>query len=239
MIDKDLARFAERLAKDLGPELVSLILFGSAASGEYSDHFSDVNLLCVVRAANPAALAAAGPAFSWWSARRKTLPVLVAEAELAGYARCFPIEFKDLKRSRRVLHGSDPVAGLELDDAYYRAEVEQELRSKLLRLRQRAGCVYHDKQLLTRLMADSFTTFLALGRHAVALGAGDPPASRAEVLAALESRFALDTGAFRTLMDVRDGALRGKTLDAAGLFARYLDTVERLVGAACGAESRS
>ena len=38
-------------------QLVSVILYGSAAAGDHNEHFSDINVLCVLERVTPAALA--------------------------------------------------------------------------------------------------------------------------------------------------------------------------------------
>ena len=82
---------------------------------------------------------------------------------------CFPIEFHDMQEQRRVLFGKDVIAGLAIDRSFYRAQVEHELRAKLLRLRQKGAGLLSDEKGLLRLMLDSVSTFLVLARHALLL----------------------------------------------------------------------
>ena len=56
-----------------------------------------------------------------------------------------------------------------MDDSFYRAQVEHDLRAKLLRLRQKAAGMLSDEDLLRRLLADSLSTFCVLFRHALHL----------------------------------------------------------------------
>ncbi len=46
-----------------------------------------------------------------------------------------------MQERRRVLMGKDVVEKLPIDRSFYRAQVEHELRAKLLRLRQSAASV--------------------------------------------------------------------------------------------------
>ena len=56
--------------------------------------------------------------------------------------------------------------------------MEHELRAKLLRVRQKAGGMLSDPDLLRRLLLDSVSTFCVLFRHAVWLAGGDAPSSK-------------------------------------------------------------
>lgn len=227
---KEVDQFRERLGKACGPNLKSLVLHGSAVSGNFSPHFSDINLLVVLESVGPKDLAAIEPTFRWWTSRGHKPPLVIGAKEIEATARCFPIEFNDLRRAREVLHGSDPLATLELDASYHRAQVEQDLRAKLLRLRQRAACVGHDRELLMRLMADSVTAFFTLTRHAVAISGAPMPTTRDETVAAAAQHLDIDISVFQTVAGARDGLMRGKSVDSRALFAQYLASVESLVG---------
>ncbi len=63
----------------------------------------------------------------------------MSEQEVQTSTDCFPIEFHDMQERRRVLMGKDVVEKLPIDRSFYRAQVEHELRAKLLRLRQKGG----------------------------------------------------------------------------------------------------
>ena len=129
--------------------------------------FSDLNVLCVLTQVTPAELADAEPIFKWWRAQGNPSPLLMSEEEVRTSTDCFPIEFHDMQERRRVLFGNDVIEDLAIERTFYRAQVEHELRAKLLRLRQKAGGLLTEKQALLRLMIDSVSNFLVLARHAL------------------------------------------------------------------------
>src|SRR5687767_11273145 len=160
--ERALTELVDRLRKAYPQSLVSVILYGSAAAGDHQAGFSDLNILCVLKRIARPQLVASESIFQWWRELGNAAPLLLDETEAANATDCFPIEFHDIKERRRVLHGIDIVDSIEIDDAFYRAQVEHEIRSKLLRLRQKAAGVLSDKDLLLRLMADSVSTFAVL-----------------------------------------------------------------------------
>src|SRR5262249_47206688 len=139
MRDKALAQLVEKLRKAFANRLVSVVLYGSAATGDPDPRFSDLNVLCVLSEVAPPEPDAAGPLFRWWRERGNPAPLLLAESEVAASTDCFAIEFHDIQRHHRLLDGCDVVSELALDDSFYRAQVEHDLRAKLLRLRQKAA----------------------------------------------------------------------------------------------------
>jgi predicted nucleotidyltransferase len=226
-MEQKLEDLVDRLRKALQERLVSVILYGSAASGDHHGEFSDLNVLCVLTRVTPAELRACEPIFKWWRDGNPS-PLLLSEEEVRTSTDCFPIEFHDMQERRRVLFGQDVIEKLEIDKSFYRAQVEHDLRSKLLRLRQKAAGVLGDKQVLLRLMLDSVSNFLVLSRHALLLtdiATGWQKREVARNLAALQ----VDATPFDTLLDLRERKKKPGDVDVESLFDSYLKQIEAVV----------
>ena len=228
MEDK-LHELVDRLKQAHRERLLSVILYGSAASGEHNEHFSDLNVLCLLSRVTPAELADAEPIFKWWRALGNPSPLLLSEEELRTSTDCFPVEFQDMKERRRVLFGPDLIESLVIEKSFYRAQVEMELRSKLLRLRQHAAGVLFNKPELLRLMIDSAPNFLVLARHALLIS-GMTSGWRKREIARHLPEIGADGIAFETLLDLRDQTKLAKDVDPEALFASYLKQIEAVVG---------
>jgi predicted nucleotidyltransferase len=228
MEDK-LLELVDRLKQAQGESLRSVILYGSAAAGEHNEHFSDLNVLCVLTRVTPDELAASASIFEWWRKLGNPSPLLLSEEELHTSTDCFPIEFHDMQERRRVLFGPDVIENLAIDRTFYRAQVEMELRSKLLRLRQKAADVLANQPALLRLMIDSVPNFLVLARHAL-LVSGLPSGFRKREVVRHLPDIGVDATPFDTLLDLRDQSKLAGDVDPAALFASYLKQIEALVG---------
>lgn len=230
-MQKNLDQLTAKLQKAFSADLVGVILYGSAASGEYHEQYSDLNILCVLKAIHPQDLAAAEPIFRWWRDLGNPAPLLLAESEVRTSTDCFPIEFHDMLHQRRVLAGSDVIEGLQIDDSFYRAQVEYQLRTAFIRLRQKAAGLLHDSRLLSSLLAESVSTFLVLGRHVLILSGSPRPASKRETIDSLAAALGIDVVPFQTLMSLREKQVQAKSVDSKQLFAQYLLSVQALVDA--------
>ena len=231
MDEKALTQLVEKLCKAYGERLVSVVLYGSAATGDYHARFSDLNVLCVLSQLAPRELAAGGEIFRWWRKLGNPAPLLLAERELADSTDCFAIEFHDIRSYHRLLHGRDVLASIALDDSFYRAQVEHDLRAKLLRLRQKAAGVMHDPGLLRALLLDSVSNFCVLFRHALALDGAGSPARHRETLELARSRFGIDPAPFERLLAVREGRAKAREVDPAALLGLYLDGISAVAAA--------
>lgn len=228
-MDRLLNQLVEKLQKAHGKGLRSVILYGSGASGDVHGVYSDLNVMCVLEKIGPKELEASEPVFKWWREKGNPAPLLMSRDEVLTSSDCFPIEYHDIAERHRVLHGEDVTAGLTIDDAFYRAQVEHELRAKLLRLRQKAAGVLSDRDLMLRLMADSVSTFCVLARHALLLSGHSAPWPKREVVSQLREAFGIEGRAFDMLLGLREGQTRPRSLDPGSLFSTYLEEIAALV----------
>ena len=230
-MDKLLSELVEKLQKAHGSSLVSAVLYGSGATAGDKDKFSDLNVLCVLKEINSTELKAAEPVFRWWREMGNPAPLLLSEDEVRTSTDCFPIEFHDIKERNRLLAGKDVVSDLVIDYSFYRAQVEHELRAKLLRLRQKAGGVLSDGELLVRMMADSLSTFCVLFRHALILAGESPVFGKREIIEAASAKFGVPTDSFLSLLEVREGGRKTKDVRPESLFEQYLSSLQTVVNA--------
>jgi hypothetical protein len=227
-MEQKLQELVDRLRKAHQERLLAVILYGSAATGDHHQEFSDLNVLCVLTRVTPEELAASEPVFKWWSGAGNPSPLLLSEEEVRTSTDCFPIEFHDMQERRQVLFGQDVIASLAIDKVFYRAQVEHDLRAKLLRLRQKAAGVLGDKAALLRLMMESVSTFFVLSRHALLLSGVQPGWQKREVAQNLAA-IGVEAAPFNTLLDLRERKKKTGEVDPEALFANYLKQIEAVV----------
>jgi hypothetical protein len=220
-MDKLLTQLVAKLQKAYGERLISVVLYGSAVTGDHQADFSDINILCVLSEVSPRELAAGGEIFRWWREQGSPSPLLLTEHELVTSADCFAIEFHDIQRQHRLLHGKDVITPLRIEDTFYRAQVEHELRAKLL----------SNPDLLRRMLLDSVSTFCVLFRHAIVLAGGDAPVLKHDVIRRAQETFGIDATPFERLLDVRDGSLKARDLDPVQVLSSYLKEISQVIDA--------
>jgi len=226
--EKQIGEFVERLRAAAGANLKAVILYGSAAAGDYVPEYSDVNLLCVLEETSFAAIAALGPTVEWWARQKHHAPLLLTTDELRRGADVFSIEFLDMQQYHRLLWGEDVFKGLEIPMKLHRAQVEYELREKTILLRQRLLAASGDAAAKWHLLLRSVSAFGTLARHALIATGDTRAASKREAVQRLAAKSGFDPSPFFQLLDLREGRLERKDLVLDELFARYLAAVERV-----------
>jgi hypothetical protein len=230
-MDQLVEQLVDKLQKAYGDRLVSVVLYGSAAAGDRQENFSDYNVLCVLTRVTPRELSDGEAIFRWWRERGSPSPLLLSEQELATSTDCFAIEFHDIGRQHTLLAGRDVISTLALDGRHYRAQVEHDLRAKLLRLRQKAAGMLSDRGLLLRLLLDSVSTFCVLFRHALILHGADGPAAKRDVIARARERFGFDPAPFDQLLAIRERKLKARDVDPFSLLGAYLEAISTVIAA--------
>jgi len=233
-----LERFVEATVTGLGEDLVSVVLYGSGASDEHHHKFSDLNVLCVLKQVTPRELGEGEPILRWWREHGHPSPLLMSEEEAHNSADSFPIEFRDMKERRKLLSGVDVIADVHVDTKNYRAQIEHELRAKLIRLRQKGAQVLSDPVQLLQLCVDSVSNFCMLGRHALVVSGATPKTERRAVVHQLGQILKMDTSPFDILLDIREDKPGIDPGDPGELFAMYLERIQRLIEFVDGLEAK-
>jgi hypothetical protein len=226
-----LERFVDDVRGLYGEDLVAVVLYGSAVTGEHIPGRSDLNLLVLLRAVTAGHLRRAHPRIARWRKAGIVAPLFLDPHYLETSTDVFPLELLDLQGQHRVLYGSDEVLrGLRVDPGNLRLQCEQELRGKLLRLRQVYLETAGDARRVAALLTESVSSFLVLLRALLRL-AGRPVPSGREAVLADAAALGLPTAAMRDVLGLRRGEIRIRGAEADRLFDRYLAEVERLVEA--------
>ena len=227
-MEKALNELLERLKKAAGANLKSVVLYGSAATGHYQPKHSDLNVLCTLERLDAPVLEALSPALTWWLGKGHPHVLAFTMDELRCSADVFAIELLDIKARHKVLYGEDCFSGLEVPMDLHRIELEHELRTKLIRLRQAYIAVSGDSKRLLALLTDSVTSFLTLFRHTLIAFREPVPEHRHEVLDRLAGLLRVNVSPFHTVLEIREGKRRPKDIDARAVAREYVESVSRI-----------
>jgi hypothetical protein len=229
--EKQIDEFVSRMQKAAGQNLQSVILYGSAAAGEYQAEFSNLNLLCILRESSFSHLATIAPVVEWWHREKNPAPLVMTHEELEHSTDVFSIELLDMQHHHRVVFGEEVLTGLRIPMHLHRSQLEYELREKLILLRQRLLEQGDNDRALWELLLGSVSAFSTLFRHAL-LALGDvAPHSKREAIQILATRIEFEPSAFLQLLDIRDRKAERKQFDAKDVFTRYLAAVQRVTAA--------
>ena len=224
-MEAKLKELVDRLQSAGKANLQAVALYGSAASGEFHEGHSDLNVLCLVQRANSSDLESLHGVAEWWIKKGNHAPLIFTRDELQRSADVFAIELLDMRSRHRILFGENFLTGLEVPLNLHRLQVERELRTNWLRLRQAILAAPLTEKSHLSIMTQSLSTFCALFRHAL-FALGQPlPSTKREAVANVAALTNADSGAFQSLLDLREGK-HNKKIDVEPSLRSYLSFVE-------------
>jgi hypothetical protein len=225
-MEAKLKELVSRLQAAAKENLQAVALYGSAAAGEFHEGHSDLNIICLVQRAGASEMETLHGVAEWWIQKGNHPPLLFTRDELERSADVFAIELLDMKSRHRILFGEDFLAKLEVPLNFHRLQLERELRTNWLRLRQSIlAAPLTEKSHLT-IMTQSLSTFCALFRHAL-FALGQPlPATKRDALTGTAALTAADPSAFQALLDMREGKRDKSSIDIDASLRSYLSFVE-------------
>jgi hypothetical protein len=226
LIDPKLDELVQKLKAAAADNLRAVILYGSAATEEFHTKHSDLNILCLVHQTAAAHLEALHGPVEWWIRRGQRPPLVFTLDELRRSADIFTIELLDMKSRHRILYGENVLGEISVPLHYHSIQVERELRTDWLRLRQAILAAPKKSKVYLELMVSSFSAFAALFRHAL-IALGEAPAeTKREAIDRIAQFAGADPSGFHTILGVREGKLKGRDIDAEKILNQYFSFVE-------------
>ncbi|HEY2893949.1 MAG TPA: hypothetical protein VGJ16_07045 [Pirellulales bacterium] len=222
-------QLAKWLAEVLRDRLKCVLLYGSAAAGDFVEGESNYNLLLIVEPLGLPELKVAGPPLAAWDRAGHVSPMLFTPEQLKSSLDAFPIEMLDIQQARRVLHGPDLLADQRIEPIHLRLAVERELTGKLLALRGKYAIVADDPRTVKQLMLGSLSTFLVLFRAALRLYQPEVPSTKLEATQALARYIDFDPQPFERLFETKQSDARPGAVEVQ--FSAYLASIETVVRA--------
>jgi predicted nucleotidyltransferase len=232
-MEAKLTELVERLKTAAAANLKAVVLYGSAVTGEFLAQHSDLNILCIVERAGARELEQLHSTAEWWTRQANPAPLIFTLDELRRSADVFAIELLDMKDNHRMLFGADFLPDFEVSMRLHRLQVERELRTNWLRLRQAVLAAPTKARVHLGIMVASNSAFCTLFRHAL-MALGEPkPAGKREAVNAMAALTGADPSAFGSILDLREGRVKEKDLDIEATLQTYLEFVEVVTNQTC------
>ncbi len=227
---KILDRFVEDLKTLYADQLISVVLYGSAAGEDFVPGRSDLNTLVILKRVDFGALKKYQSLQKRYEKQGIVAPLILDPEYIQTSADSFPVEFLDLKNQSQLLYGQDFFSSLAVDSKNLRLQCEQELKAKLIRLRQHFLEVGHSPAQLERLLSSSFASLIPILRNLLRLKNKNDFKNTPEILNQIQKEFGLATEVFSQVWKFKKKELKLKGEELQNLFADYLDKVQKLAG---------
>lgn len=228
MATMTLDELVTQLRAAYGTRLNSVVLYGSAATGEHIPKRSDYNVLLLLNEIDANALASASAVARAWGDAGNPPPMTMTVEEWRGSADVFPMEYADILERHKVLHGTPPFDGVTVSKDDLRLQLEQQVMGKLLQLRQGALLAGMDGKRQAELVAASLSTMMVLFRAVLRLNGERADTDNAVLVKRVATLVGFDAAPFvRAVQHVR-GERKLEVNESGSILAGYIDGITRL-----------
>ena len=211
-----------------GNDLISLMLYGSAAGGSYIKGKSDINVLLVLTPAGMDHLENALTVVKHWRKRNVAVPLVMTKDFIAASLDSYPIEFLNMKNNSALIYGENVLEGLIFKPEDLRLQIERELKAKILLLREgylgSEGAVRELRNLIGR----SQTAFVSIFNALIYLKTGSAPQDKRDTMKEMNRVFGLNADVFVDGFKIREGTDRFSKTDVTALFKKYVSEAEKV-----------
>ena len=204
--------------ENLKDNLVSIIKYGT--EGEPN------NILIVTKQLTFSDLNKLKPIILSFSKKSKVVPILFTESGLKDSNDVFPLEILDMMYPHVLLHGIDVLEKVELDKKHVRTQIEFELRSKLIHLRENYIGIKRPKDLKL-LLKSAVPTLMPLLYGLLFMKNINPPSDLYSLYSSVEKSYSVDMGIFRK---IREDTIKKQDLET--FVKELIDLLERLINIA-------
>jgi len=220
--------FLSRLIKAIEEDILSVFIYGSASGENFIPKVSDINSAIVLRTAGLELLEKILKITMTIHNKRIIAPLVLTKQHISSSLDVFPIEFLEMKDNYVVLFGEDPLESIVVETHHARLFCEQQLKGKLIRIRQGYLESRDKKSVIEILLKDSLNTLIPVFRTILRLKSIKPPVDKGEVLNVMGKTFDVKTDAMALIWKDKknDETISGR--DVKDVFGRYIQELEDL-----------
>jgi hypothetical protein len=231
-LESNIRRFVEEVERAGAGAVSSVVLYGSAATGQFVPGRSDLNFMIVAERIDMPLLNRLQKSAGSWPRRRIEPPLLVGREFLRRSLDSYPLEILGLLATGKLLKGEDPLVGLAPEPDDVRVQLEREAKSKELLLRRALIASGGDRRRLAGALAGAGPAIEAMLRGVLYINAGDWRGSLEQLANAAEARGLCNSATIGDIRAIRAGAKKNReeifsvferTLDLIACFARFAD----------------
>ena len=225
-IKTNLDNFTTQIQQIYGEQLISVVLYGSAASGEFVTNHSNLNVLVVLKNADLPALKKASALIRKF---HMLTPLFLTENDILLSAHIFPIEFLDMKENHQILYGKDIFEGMTIDTKNLKFQCEYELKNKLINLRQWYLKTHKDSRALNSLLLKAFTSSVHVLRNVIRIKNKEAAYLKEEAINEIAAEFAFAPDIWQKILSHKLKKTKLTLQETDELFIQFVRDLEKIV----------
>ncbi len=231
-VKKLMEPYAKSLIELLDDNLCSIAVFGSATGEDFIPKKSNVNLLVVLKEVELTHLKKCFKLVAQGRKKGIVAPLFLTRRHMETSSDVFPVEFLDMRDSHQIIYGEPIFEGLDIGTENLRLECEEQLKGKLIRLRQVYLEVGANAKAISAVAVESLTSLIPVFRGMLKLVGEESPRAKRKVIDATSKRFGIEEWILQKVLDMKAGKAKLEKKDIEDFYGRYIKEIEKLAIAA-------
>jgi len=195
---------------------VSIYVYGDAASGYFMPKASSINSTIVLKQLGFQQLKQSLNHINSGIRNKFPAPLFLTPEHIKTSCDTFPMEFLEMKENHVLLYGDDLLAGLEINPSNIRFVCEEQLKGKLIRIRQAYLEIGLRRRGMEALIKESLYALVPSFRGLLRLKDITPPTKKEEIIKQLGETFHIDAELFLAVLrdDRNDEKISGQDIES-------------------------
>ena len=227
-VQKKFAPYLESMMDMYGNDLIAVFVYGSSASGGYVRGTSSINSAFVFNELKFPVLKKSLKIISKGISKSIAAPLFLTKEYIFSSLDVFPIEFMDMKENHILVYGEDIFSAMDVKGEHARLFCEQQVKGKLVRIRQAYLEVGLSRKGMISLMKESLNSLIPVFRNLIRLKGETSPADNLGIIERLSGLFGLET---RVFTRVYQDSIKDKKVapgDVEALIDQFMGEIEKL-----------
>lgn len=230
VVKKSVALYAFELIQIYPNNLKSIAVYGSATQSEdFSQKRSNINLLIILNEITLQELKKAVKLVNGMGRKKKIVPLFLTLTHIYSSTDIFPVEFLEMKENNVVIYGEDVFKDLEIRSENIRLQCEEQIKGKIIRLRQAYLELATKPEAIEKLMVFSLTTLLPIFRNILRIKTAQIPSiKKGQIIDGLAKEYKINTIPLLSILESKSQAKRLPKNNVEPVFEQYLEILQEL-----------
>jgi hypothetical protein len=227
-VRKILEPYFNELLKIHQGNIVAIFICGVATGADYVHKLTNITLLVILEKLQFLDLQKSLKLVSKGINKKIAAPLFLTRKHIETSTDVFPIEFLEMKENHITVYGEDLLSILEINPANIRLFCEEQIKGKLIRIRQAFLEIGLKKKGIEALLKESLNSLTPVFRNLIRLKDKIPPIKREQIYNQLSDEFDLDRDVFLAILRDTKNDEKINAQDVEIFLERYITQIQKL-----------
>lgn len=220
--------FTNKILENLEDNVQTVLVYGSAAGAYYNHGISDINFVVILKNLDFSVLKASLGFVQGGRKHKISTPLFLTKEYILNALDVFPIEFSEIKEQHIIVFGEDIFKDLDIPLKDVRLLCEQQVKGKLLHLRQAYLNGGASPSILKNVLLSALRDLTPVFRQMIILKGQKPAEQKEELFGQVAGIFSLDPDPFLAVYRDKNRKILISSKYTETYFQNFLSQLENL-----------